>query len=167
MDKEILVATLKSVVLDFAQRNQRFALFMLIPSEPGFVEGNFTIIASANWLDTLPPKVATKRIIDTIIQKAGSPDSSAFRKIDRITVVKSNDPFVRNIISAFGVAEGADASLVNCNISGLQIDYAIILASNSDQVSVDQAKLDKVNKTQRNDPCPCGSGKKYKNCCGA
>ena len=22
------------------------------------------------------------------------------------------------------------------------------------------------DKTQRNDPCPCGSGKKYKNCCG-
>jgi preprotein translocase subunit SecA len=22
-------------------------------------------------------------------------------------------------------------------------------------------------KVQRNDPCPCGSGKKYKNCCGA
>ena len=25
----------------------------------------------------------------------------------------------------------------------------------------------KVNKIGRNDPCPCGSGKKYKNCCGA
>ncbi len=24
-----------------------------------------------------------------------------------------------------------------------------------------------VNKTGRNDPCPCGSGKKYKKCCGA
>ena len=24
----------------------------------------------------------------------------------------------------------------------------------------------KVNKIGRNDPCPCGSGKKYKNCCG-
>jgi uncharacterized protein YchJ len=22
-------------------------------------------------------------------------------------------------------------------------------------------------KTERNDPCPCGSGKKYKKCCGA
>jgi len=22
-------------------------------------------------------------------------------------------------------------------------------------------------KTGRNDPCPCGSGKKYKKCCGA
>ena len=27
------------------------------------------------------------------------------------------------------------------------------------------AKTDKV--VGRNDPCPCGSGKKYKNCCGA
>ncbi|OGX23349.1 MAG: hypothetical protein A3K54_00090 [Omnitrophica WOR_2 bacterium RBG_13_44_8] len=23
----------------------------------------------------------------------------------------------------------------------------------------------KYEKVQRNDPCPCGSGKKYKNCC--
>ena len=25
----------------------------------------------------------------------------------------------------------------------------------------------KVQKVGRNDPCPCGSGKKYKKCCGA
>ena len=24
----------------------------------------------------------------------------------------------------------------------------------------------KENTVRRNDPCPCGSGKKYKNCCG-
>ncbi|MGN1107677.1 MAG: SEC-C metal-binding domain-containing protein, partial [Huintestinicola sp.] len=24
----------------------------------------------------------------------------------------------------------------------------------------------RVKKVGRNDPCPCGSGKKYKNCCG-
>ena len=24
----------------------------------------------------------------------------------------------------------------------------------------------RVQKIGRNDPCPCGSGKKYKNCCG-
>ena len=28
-----------------------------------------------------------------------------------------------------------------------------------------QAKNDKV--VGRNEPCPCGSGRKYKNCCGA
>lgn len=27
--------------------------------------------------------------------------------------------------------------------------------------------MDKKRKIGRNDPCPCGSGKKYKNCCGA
>jgi len=25
---------------------------------------------------------------------------------------------------------------------------------------------DKEKKTARNEPCPCGSGKKYKQCCG-
>ena len=28
-------------------------------------------------------------------------------------------------------------------------------------------KTPKAIKTGRNDPCPCGSGKKYKKCCGA
>lgn len=28
-------------------------------------------------------------------------------------------------------------------------------------------KLSANEKPQRNDPCPCGSGKKYKKCCGA
>ena len=35
--------------------------------------------------------------------------------------------------------------------------------------SGDNAHTPVVNKTAkvgRNDPCPCGSGKKYKNCCG-
>ena len=29
-----------------------------------------------------------------------------------------------------------------------------------------QPKTNKGGKVGRNDPCPCGSGKKYKNCCG-
>ena len=34
-----------------------------------------------------------------------------------------------------------------------------------DNKTIDPVKRDK-NKVGRNDPCPCGSGKKYKNCCG-
>ena len=30
----------------------------------------------------------------------------------------------------------------------------------------EKAAPKRVNKVGRNDPCPCGSGKKYKNCCG-
>jgi uncharacterized protein YecA (UPF0149 family) len=29
-----------------------------------------------------------------------------------------------------------------------------------------QANLQQTKKVGRNDPCPCGSGKKYKKCCG-
>ena len=29
-----------------------------------------------------------------------------------------------------------------------------------------QKTVHKGNKVGRNDPCPCGSGKKYKKCCG-
>ena len=39
-----------------------------------------------------------------------------------------------------------------------------MIATHSDEVSKPVVKRDKVG---RNDPCPCGSGKKYKNCHGA
>jgi preprotein translocase subunit SecA len=37
------------------------------------------------------------------------------------------------------------------------------------EITEDASKLQPVTgtkKPKRNDPCPCGSGKKYKNCCG-
>ena len=39
-----------------------------------------------------------------------------------------------------------------------------IIANDSDKVK--KATPKKVNKVGRNQPCPCGSGKKYKQCCG-
>ena len=35
-----------------------------------------------------------------------------------------------------------------------------------DANKIKKAQPKRVNKIGRNDPCPCGSGKKYKNCCG-
>ena len=32
--------------------------------------------------------------------------------------------------------------------------------------SISQSPQAKKSMVGRNDPCPCGSGKKYKNCCG-
>ncbi len=49
-------------------------------------------------------------------------------------------------------------------------------AKSSDEREEEQELLDKTEKVEpihadaepgRNDPCPCGSGKKYKKCCGA
>ena len=38
--------------------------------------------------------------------------------------------------------------------------------SNSDGAKIDRTVVNSEPKVGRNDPCPCGSGKKYKNCCG-
>ena len=40
------------------------------------------------------------------------------------------------------------------------------ITNESDDSTVKQPKKNKEKKIGRNDPCPCGSGKKYKNCCG-
>ena len=39
-------------------------------------------------------------------------------------------------------------------------------STNMDDSSVSKPKVRKEEKIGRNDPCPCGSGLKYKNCCG-
>ena len=38
--------------------------------------------------------------------------------------------------------------------------------ANQDTSKTKKASPKRVNKIGRNDPCPCGSGKKYKQCCG-
>jgi preprotein translocase subunit SecA len=38
--------------------------------------------------------------------------------------------------------------------------------TNKDDSGVNTPKRRKTKKIQPNDPCPCGSGKKYKQCCG-
>ena len=40
-------------------------------------------------------------------------------------------------------------------------------ASQSNRDKSDQTKSQNQIKVGRNEPCPCGSGKKYKHCCGA
>ena len=42
-----------------------------------------------------------------------------------------------------------------------------IMASASGEIAKKLITIKKAEKVGRNDPCPCGSGKKYKNCCGA
>ena len=40
------------------------------------------------------------------------------------------------------------------------------MITNDSEEKVAKKKPKKSQKIGRNDPCPCGSGKKYKNCCG-
>jgi len=47
-----------------------------------------------------------------------------------------------------------------------QQEINLILSHGEDQGKPSTVKRAK-DKVGRNDPCPCGSGKKYKKCCGA
>ena len=38
--------------------------------------------------------------------------------------------------------------------------------ANRDGIVKNKTVVNKEKKVGRNDPCPCGSGKKYKKCCG-
>ena len=43
----------------------------------------------------------------------------------------------------------------------------LIMESAKGEIAKKLITIKKADKVGRNDPCPCGSGKKYKNCCGA
>ncbi len=45
-------------------------------------------------------------------------------------------------------------------------EVAKVTGTNKDETTVRAPKQRKAKKIYPNDPCPCGSGKKYKNCCG-
>ena len=46
-------------------------------------------------------------------------------------------------------------------------EVAKVTGTNKDETASSGPKTRKAPKVYPNDPCPCGSGKKYKNCCGA
>ena len=41
-----------------------------------------------------------------------------------------------------------------------------VMSTNKDDTSVKTPKKRETEKIYPNSPCPCGSGKKYKQCCG-
>ncbi len=52
------------------------------------------------------------------------------------------------------------------NVQYHHADYDEALAGNNDAANKPQPEVRHVDKVGRNDPCPCGSGKKYKHCHG-
>lgn len=72
--------------------------------------------------------------------------------------------------------ERASEILKKCNENGWQVIVGIETDNEEDISDVNKLlgltdentkTVYNVEKVGRNDPCPCGSGKKYKKCCGA
>jgi toxin HigB-1 len=62
--------------------------------------------------------------------------------------------------------EGEDAVLVDYSGLPLRGFYAHAQSATSGKSSTRVSGDGVASKVGRNDPCPCGSGKKYKKCCG-
>jgi hypothetical protein len=165
LDKEILVKYIQELISYYSKHNQTFNLVMLIPTIPDAIDSKYTLLVSASWLDDKSPRDAVHLILTDFIKKNGTADSPEYKKIARVTVVKTSDPFVKAITSAFNVSHSI-LTLNNCNINGVLIEHAILLESHRPTTTSEDSKTQLSKKVGRNDPCPCGSGKKYKKCCG-
>ncbi|MCJ7508604.1 MAG: SEC-C domain-containing protein, partial [candidate division Zixibacteria bacterium] len=60
--------------------------------------------------------------------------------------------------------EKEEIKTIHQSVSGM--DYALAQPEGEETTKVKTVRREKA-KVGRNDPCPCGSGKKYKKCCGA
>ena len=65
----------------------------------------------------------------------------------------------------FETAEEEEAAVEHIR-EELESDIAEAKLSTDEQEETKNKPLTGTKKPKRNDPCPCGSGKKYKNCCG-
>ena len=88
-----------------------------------------------------------------------------------ITFTKSTDNDVNGIFYSEGqiTYEEFRSYITTLEKNGFKLDWRYSDAETLD--AIDKAKTKKAEpkkstKVGRNDPCPCGSGKKYKNCCG-
>ena len=67
-----------------------------------------------------------------------------------------------------GISEDTVQALMHIRIQQTveREEVAKVTGTNKDDSAVKQPTLRKEGKVYPNDPCPCGSGKKYKQCCG-
>ena len=80
------------------------------------------------------------------------------------------EAFLKQLHSAPQQLHGGEESLTRANVatSG-NVDPAALEASGESKLKLNLPKRKpsfSIETTGRNAPCPCGSGKKFKNCCG-
>lgn len=104
--------------------------------------------------------VVTQHVIDLFL-----PNKVVIKNL-LVTSARLTEPV--QILIGMDVISKGDFSVSNFN-NKTTVSFRIPSLGETDYVSLIKSQLPVKNqgiKTGRNDPCPCGSGKKYKNCCG-
>ena len=125
MDREILVNQLRALLEKLNDKRGPVALLMLNTFGPGF-EQPWHLIASTKELDKLSRAEAIREMTE-FVREYG--DESFWRALSRITVLKTQDPFVRSVNASMRVKRDAMETIYNANVAGYEIPYALLVHS--------------------------------------
>ncbi|MDR2131920.1 MAG: SEC-C domain-containing protein [Clostridiales Family XIII bacterium] len=131
-----------------------YAAILKAPNEPA--EGRFADLADAHEAD----HVLFMGFLDGVLSSLKEPI-----EIEDMT----EDSPVRLVIDVEKLYFNMRAAKAE-HLYGLPEWNAVLSAERREEITREQRKAGTVIKDKtpgRNDPCPCGSGKKYKKCCGA
>ena len=133
------------------------------------------------WRDTAYDRELTKNQLETFWSKYFTIEKGIYEELlkDPDTEVKGTvkelaEKYNQDVLTMVGFLDGINDSLKIANpIETMTEDTVVSLAFDKERLyknMVDEQKqsgtIRKDKKIGRNDPCPCGSGKKYKKCCG-
>jgi len=86
----------------------------------------WNLIVSAHGFDKKSRGSALRQLSESLRQNVSK---SEWRRIARATVLRTDDPFVRAMNSAFHVAEQPFVNLQSYSISGIDVPRAVLFAS--------------------------------------
>jgi hypothetical protein len=165
VEAETLIEKVQAVVREYASQRRPFALVMLIPTEPESLHSRYTLIVSAPWLNKHSPREAVSTILTSLLQQLGSTEAPEYQQLTRITIIHTNDPFIRAITSAFDVTNG-EVTIQNREASGIFLERAIVLeAHHPDHLSVPKVEGSQ-RQGGRKTPGSCEREKRYTHCHG-
>ncbi len=102
-------------------------LFMLNTFGPGFAQP-WHLIVSAKELDHLSRSEAIKKMT-TLVREHGN--ASFWRPLIRITVLKTQDPFVRSVNASMQVSPNEIETISDATVAGFEIPYALLVRPQS------------------------------------
>ncbi|SSY80410.1 YecA family protein [Alysiella crassa] len=124
---------------------------------------NFSPKLSLDYIDLIREVFAEERVLLGICGDLEDAEIKLGLRTERATP-KPNYNELRYLGSSFDDMLNPEPSLMNNLLSQYHQEYAV---KEKPQPVYQKAEIRTEPKIGRNDPCPCGSGKKYKKCCGA
>ncbi len=99
------------------------------------------------------------------VELEAPPEPVEAAPVDGVTYTAQDDPVQGFAGLSEGVIESPDGMAVEAT-EPVHYEEEAVVESSAPAV-VETVVIDDEDRIGRNDPCPCGSGKKYKKCCGA